>query len=59
MDEKAKVSDVKVAGTSVVADGNANIPNVLALGDDGKLRVANAPDKTKGRDRSVLIIPVY
>ena len=47
VDEKAKVSDVKVAGTSVVADGNANIPNVLALGDDGKLRVANAPDKTK------------
>ena len=47
VDEKAKVSDVKVAGTSVVADGNANIPNVLALGDDGKLRVVNAPDKTK------------
>ena len=47
VDEKAKVSDVKVAGTSVVADGTANIPNVLALGDDGKLRVANAPDKTK------------
>lgn len=47
VDEKVKVSDVKVAGTSVVADGNANIPNVLALGDDGKLRVANAPDKTK------------
>ncbi len=47
VDEKIKVSDVKVAGTSVVADGNANIPNVLALGDDGKLRVANAPDKTK------------
>lgn len=47
VDEKVKVSDVKVAGTSVVADGTANIPNVLALGDDGKLRVANAPDKTK------------
>ena len=47
VDEKSKVSDVKVAGTSVVADGTANIPNVLALGDDGKLRVANAPDKTK------------
>lgn len=47
VDEKIKVSDVKVAGTSVVADGTANIPNVLALGDDGKLRVANAPDKTK------------
>lgn len=47
VDEKAKVSDVKVAGTSAVADGTANIPNVLALGDDGKLRVANAPDKTK------------
>ena len=47
VDEKAKVSDVKVAGTSVVADGTANIPNVLTLGDDGKLRVANAPDKTK------------
>ena len=47
VDEKAKVSDVKVAGTSVVADGTANIPNVLALGDDGKLRVVNAPDKTK------------
>ncbi len=47
VDEKANVSDVKVAGTSVVADGTANIPNVLALGDDGKLRVANAPDKTK------------
>lgn len=47
VDEKVKVSDVKVAGTSVVADGNANIPNVLALGDDGKLRVVNAPDKTK------------
>ena len=31
----------------MVADGTANIPNVLALGDDGKLRVANAPDKTK------------
>ncbi len=47
VDEKAKVSDVKVAGTSVVADGTANIPNVLTLDDDGKLRVANAPDKTK------------
>lgn len=47
VDEKAKVSDVKVAGTSVVADGTANIPNVLALGDDGKLRVVNAPDKMK------------
>ena len=61
VDEKAKVSDVKVAGTSVVADGNANIPNVLALGDDGKLRVANAPDKTKwtgpfGVDNTGLLI---
>ncbi len=61
VDEKAKVSDVKVAGTSVVADGTANIPNVLALGDDGKLRVANAPDKTKwtgplGVDNTGLLI---
>ena len=61
VDEKIKVSDVKVAGTSVVADGTANIPNVLALGDDGKLRVANAPDKTKwtgpfGVDNTGLLI---
>lgn len=50
VDEKAKVSDVKVAGTSVVADGTANIPNVLALGDDGKLRVVDPPDSTQWTD---------
>lgn len=50
VDEKAKVSDVKVAGTSVVADGTANIPNVLALGDDGKLKVVDPPDSTQWTD---------
>lgn len=50
VDEKVKVSDVKVAGKSVVADGTANIPNVLALGDDGKLRVVDPPDSTQWTD---------
>lgn len=40
------VKDVQVAGSSVMADGVASVPNVLCLKDDGSLRVVNPPPNT-------------
>ena len=40
------VKDVQVAGSSVMADGVAKVPNVLCLKDDGSLGVVNPPQNT-------------
>lgn len=40
------VKDVQVAGSSVMADGVANVPNVLCIRDDGSLGVVNPPQNT-------------
>lgn len=40
------VKDVQVAGSSVMADGVANVPNVLCIRDDGSLGVVNPPQYT-------------
>ena len=40
------VKDVQVAGSSVMADGVAKVPNVLCLKDDGSLGVVTPPQNT-------------
>lgn len=41
------VKDVQVAGTSVLVDGAANVPNVVMMSDEGRLRVFAPPTSTK------------
>lgn len=40
------VKDVQVAGASVMADGVANVPNVVCIRDDGSLGAVNPPQYT-------------
>ena len=42
----APVKDVQVAGTSVMTDGVANVPNVICIRDDNSIGAVNPPQNT-------------
>ena len=44
--DKPPVKDVQVAGSSVLVDGVANVPNVICIRDDNSIGAVNPPQNT-------------